>query len=244
MKINCIVNQKGGTGKTTTAINLGCSIAQLNKKVLLIDFDPQSSLSYSLGITKPDYTTTDLLNGNTNYSLIEKEGVHILPADTHLADKELTLINKPGREQFLKKGITIFKNYDYIFIDSPPSLTLLTVNALVSAEQIIIPLQMEVLALQGLYQLLDTIKEVKAELNKELKIKGVLPCMYDMRRNLSAEILKEIKKHFKLKVFKTKIRESVRVAEAPSFSQSVLAYAPKSNGAKDYMKFAKEFIRS
>lgn len=248
MKIIAITNQKGGTGKTSSAINLSCGLATLKKKILLIDLDPQANLTYSFGINNPSYTITDLFSGRPGMTLIEKEGLSILPADPGglcgLADVELTLMNKPGRERKLKDLLKTVSGYDYIFIDSPPSLTLLTLNALVSADSVLIPMQMEVLALQGLTQLLDTIKKVKAELNPGLKIKGIIPCMYDSRRNLSAEVLQAIKDNFSsVNIFRTHIRTCVRIAEAPSFSKSIISYAPGSNGSIDYMKLAREFIK-
>jgi chromosome partitioning protein len=175
--------------------------------------------------------------------LVKKEGLSIVPSSISLADLEISLVNKIGRERLLKEHVKGLKDYDYVFIDSPPSLSILTINALNAASGVLIPLQMEILSLQGLTQLLDTINEVRRVLNKNLKIKGIIPSIYDARRRLSDEVLKELGKNFKEKIFKTHIRECVRIAEAPSFAKSVLAYAPSSHGAEDYRALAKEFIK-
>jgi len=244
MTIYAIINQKGGTGKTTTAINLGTALASLGKKVLLIDLDPQANLTYSFGI-KPKYSIVEVLQGLQTLQtiLIEKEGLYIAPGSLALADLEVNLINKLGREQILKERLKGLTGFDYVFIDNPPSLSLLTVNALTCSNEVLIPLQMEVLALEGLQNLLKTIAEVKGILNKGLKVAGIIPVMFDNRRKLSKEILAEINKNIKEKIFKTVIRECVRVAEAPSFSKSVIGYSKRSTGAEDYLKLAKEFIK-
>jgi len=245
LKIVTICNQKGGTGKTTTAINLGCALAARNKKILLIDLDPQQNLSYSLGITPTNGDIIEVLQAKKTIQeiLVKKENLYIAPSSVSLADYEVSLINKIGREQILKDCLRNIRKFDYVFIDSPPSLSILTVNALNAAHNILIPLQMEILSLQGLLQLLNTIKEVKHALNRNLKITGIIPSMYDCRRRLSHEILNEIQQNIKVKIFKTNIRECVKIAEAPSFAKSVLQYAPKSNGAADFTKLAKEFLK-
>ncbi|MBA7529491.1 Chromosome partitioning protein ParA [subsurface metagenome] len=244
MKIITITNQKGGTGKTSITMNLGVALALLGKKILLIDFDPQANLTYSFGIHKPKNTIVEVLQGIQTLQtiLVRKEGLDIAPSSPLLADLEVSMVNKIGREQLLDERIKGLKGYDYIFIDSPPSLSILTVNALNTANEILIPLQMEILSLQGLTQLLKTIGEVKNVLNKKLKIGGIIVSMYDSRRRLSDEVLNEIKDNLKEKVFNSVIRICVKIAEAPSFAQSVLKYAPSSNGAIDYRNLAKEFL--
>ena len=245
MEIVSIINQKGGTGKTTTAINLGAALAALGKKVLLIDLDPQANLSYSFGINSPVGTMVDVLQGKQALQaiLVNKEGVSIAPASPLLADLEISLASKIGRERILKDRLAGLTGFDYVFIDSPPSLSILTVNALNAADEVLVPLQMEILSLQGLTQLLTTINEVRSVLNKGLKVKGVVVSMYDGRRTLSNEVLQEIKKNLKERVFKTVIRVCVKITEAPSFGKSVLSYAPSSTGAVDYMNLAREFIK-
>ena len=244
MKTIALINQKGGTGKTTTAINLGGALAAKGKKVLLIDFDPQANLTYSFGIKPEKGSITEFLQGKQALQtlLTNKEGLDILPSSPALADFEVSIVNKIGRENLLKDRLNGVKGYDYVFVDCPPSLSILTVNALNATNEVLIPLQMEILSLQGLSLLLGTIQEVKQVLNKKLKVRGIVASMYDSRRKLSREVMEEIEKNIKEKIFKTVIRECVRIAEAPSFAKSVLTYAPASNGAKDYMDLAKEFL--
>ena len=245
MKIVALINQKGGTGKTTTTINLGSALASLGKKILLIDFDPQANLTYSFGITSTEGSITEYMQGKQvlHTLLATREKMSILPSSNSLADLELSLVNKIGRENILKDKLSGIKNYDYIFIDCPPSLSILTVNALNAAQEVLIPVQMEILSLQGLSLLLDTIKEVKQVLNHNLRIDGIIASMYDRRRKLSKEVMEEIEININNNVFKTVIRECVKIAEAPSFAKSVIAYAPSSNGAKDYISLAKEFLK-
>lgn len=245
MKIISICNQKGGTGKTTVAINLGSALASLGKKILLIDLDPQANLTYSFGINSPKETVVDVLQGKKTLQaiLVKKEGVSIIPSSVFLADVEVSLVNKIGRERILKDRLSKIQGFDYVFIDSPPSLSVLTVNALNTSHAVLIPLQMEILSLQGVAQLLNTISEVRQVLNKNLKVSGIIPSMFDKRRKLSQEVLDTIGKNLKERVFKTAIRECVKIAEAPSFAKSVLTYAPSSNGAKDFLSLAKEFLK-
>lgn len=244
MRIITVINQKGGTGKTTVTMNLGVALALMGKKILLIDFDPQANLTYSFGIRNPKNTIVEVLQGKQTIQtiLVKKEGLDIAPSSSLLADLEVSIINKIGREQLLQDRLKGLKEYDYVFIDSPPSLSILTINALTTAGEVLIPLQMEILSLQGLTQLLKTIDEVKNILNKKLSITGIVVSMYDGRRRLSSEILNEIKNNLKEKVFNSVIRICVKIAESPSFAKSVLSYAPSSEGAIDYKNLAKEFL--
>lgn len=247
MRIITVINQKGGVGKTTTVVNLGVALANLKKKVLLIDLDPQANLTYSFGIDTGTGkgTMAEVLQGKQTIQTIltEREGLQIAPASRGLADVEITLINKIGRENKLKQALANLTGLDYVFIDSPPALSILTINTLNTADEVLIPLQMEVLSLQGLKQLLETVTEVKTVLNKRLEIKGLIAMMFDTSRNLSHEVTAQVKSNVKERFFKTLIRKCVRIAEAPSFAKSVLSYAPGSNGADDFRELAKEFLK-
>ena len=244
VKIISVINQKGGTGKTTTTINLGCSLAALGKKVLLVDLDPQANLSYSLGLTEPAGTLADVFTQQKELTDIktERSGVTVLPGSNELVDIEISLVGQPDRETYLKNMLKEVKGYDYILIDCPPSLSILTVNALAASDEVIIPLQMEVLTLQGLGQILNTISDVKKAFNPKLKVKGIVVVMFDKRRKLSQEIEDYLHENINEKVFRNRIRLNVKLAEAPSFGQSILEYDRSSYGAKDYLALAEEFL--
>ena len=247
MKTIAVINQKGGTGKTTTAINLGVALGKLGKRILLVDLDSQSNLSYAFGVSLEKGTLADVLQSRQTMQsvLVEKEGVCIAPSSRALADVEISLVTKIGRERFLKDKLKeVESSFDYCFIDSPPSLSVLTINALNASNEVLIPVQMEILSLQGLSLLLNTTAEVKQVLNENLRICGIIPFMYDKRRNLSQEVLAQLHNGVQgTYVFDTKIRECVKIAEAPSFAKSVLMYAPGSNGAHDFVNLAKEFLK-
>jgi chromosome partitioning protein len=241
--IVAIINQKGGTGKTTTTINLGSALSKQGKKVLLIDLDPQSNLSYSLAVTNPDSSLADVFLGNEVLKniLVEKDNLWVAPGSNDLVDIEISLVSQPNRENFLKTMLGDIKGFDYILIDCPPSLSVLTLNALTAAHEVLIPLQMEVLTLQGLDQIMNTVKKIKKAFNPKLKIKGIVVVMFDVRRKLSQEVLDYLQENVKEYIFKSYIRLNVKLAEAPSFGVSVLDYDASSNGAKDYKALAKEF---
>lgn len=245
-KIVSVINQKGGTGKTTTTINLGSALANLGKKVLLVDLDPQANLSYSLGITEPAATLADIFTDNRQLSevLVDRGNLKILPGSNELVDIEISLVSQPQREAYLKNILKGAKGFDYILIDCPPSLSVLTVNALAASDEVVIPLQMEVLTLQGLGQILATVSQVRDNLNPKLKVKGIVVVMFDKRRKLSQEIEDYLHENIEEKVFRSRIRLNVKLAEAPSFGQSILEYDRTSYGAKDYLALAEEFLSS
>lgn len=246
MKLVSVVNQKGGTGKTTTVISLGAVLALEGKKVLLIDLDPQGNLSYSLGINQFETTIGDIITGEAPVEkgilTIEGEGLDIIPSTIALADTELTLSSLDNREFKLKNSLEGLTNYDYVIIDCPPSFSLLTVNSLTLSDEVIIPLQMTALSLQGLELISDTINKVKDNLNAKLNILGILPVMIDKRRKLSNEVREYIEENFDIPLFDSYIRNNVRAAEAPSFGQSVINYSPKANSSIDYQAFGEEFL--
>lgn len=244
MTIISVINQKGGTGKTTTAINLGCAFVRRAKNVLLVDLDTQGNLSYSLGINEFEKSMADVLLGDSKLEdiLVEREGLKVAPADNQLADAELSLARTGGQEKALAEVLTNLKGYDFVLIDCPPSLSTLTINALLASDRVIIPMQMEVLSLQGLDQIIQTIDKVKSTFSKELDVEGVLPVMVDSRRKLSQEVKEHIQENYELRIFDSMIRNNVKASEAPSFGKSVIAYKPTSNSAVDYMHFADEIL--
>ena len=245
-RIISVINQKGGTGKTTTTINLASALQKKGEKVLLIDLDPQANLSYSLGILEPEKTIADLFTGAASLPevLVNREGMDIVPGTTEMVDIEVSLVQQPEREQFLRKLLQNIKKYSYIFIDCPPSLSVLTLNALTASGEVLIPLQMEVLTLQGLSQILSTVTKVRESVNPALKVAGIVVVMYDKRRKLSREVEEILQENISEKVFDTKIRINVKLAEAPSFGQSIISYESSSAGAKDYLQLAEEFLHA
>lgn len=244
-----IVNQKGGVGKSTTAVNLSAGLAEKKNKVLLIDIDPQGNASSGLGIEKAEaeYTIYDLLiesePANKAIRASESKNLDIIPANIELAGAEIELVSIMSRESRLKKSLqTVDSNYDYIIIDCPPSLGLLTLNALTAADSVMVPIQCEYYALEGLGQLMNTIELVRKNLNSDLRIEGVLMTMYDARTNLSEQVIDEVKDYFSDLVFKTIIPRNVRLSEAPSFGKAILDYSSSSKGAEAYRKLAEEVI--
>ena len=249
--IHAIANQKGGVAKTTTAVNLSACLAEAGKKVLLLDIDPQGNASSGLGIDRSTIRQCiyDVLVNEVPVSEVmlktDIPGLEILPATIQLAGAEIELANSVSREVRLKNSLKNFKEqYDYIFIDCPPSLGLLTLNALTAADGVIIPIQCEYYALEGLGQLMNTVSLVQKHLNTKLEISGVLLTMFDARTNLSIQVVDEVKAHFKGKVFRTIIPRNVRLSEAPSHGEPITRYDIKSKGAQLYIDLAREVIES
>lgn len=248
-KIIAIANQKGGVAKTTTSVNLSACLALNGKRVLLVDMDPQGNATSGLGIDKDaiqQCVYDVLINGLSMESVLlptPVEGLEIIPATIQLAGAEIELVSAISRESKLKKAFDgVVAHYDYIIMDCPPSLGLLTLNALTAANSIIIPIQCEYYALEGLGQLLNTIQLVQKHLNRELEIEGALLTMFDARTNLAIQVVDEVKSHFGPKVYKTIIPRNVRLSEAPSHGLPVVIYDPKSKGSEVYQELAKEVI--
>lgn len=240
-----ISNHKGGVGKTTSAINIGAGLNKLKKKVLLIDLDPQANLSHSLGIIDQENNIYGALRGEYKAEPTNiLKGLDLIPSTLDLSGAEVEMSGEAGREYILKEIIEPFKNsYDYIIIDSPPSLGLLTVNSFTASDQIYIPMQAQYLALQGLAKLMEITDKIKKRLNKGLSIGGVFITQYDNRKVLNREVADIIAKHFKNEVFKTKIRDNVALAEAPTKGLDIFRYNSKSYGAEDYLSLSKEIIK-
>lgn len=248
-KIVSIANQKGGVGKTTTAVTLSATLAKRGKKILLIDADPQGNASSGLGVEKEvEFSVYDILVDEVEVEKVIKDtqvkNLKICPSNINLAGAEVELVSMMSREQRLKEKLDVIKNkFDYIFIDCPPSLGLITLNAFTASDSVLIPVQCEYYALEGLGQLLNTINLVKKHLNKNIEVEGALLTMYDIRTNLSNQVVKEVNKYFDNKVYKTIIPRNVKLSEAPSYGMPITVYDPRSKGAKCYDKLAKEFIK-
>ena len=249
-KIIAISNQKGGVGKTTTSVNLAACLATLGKRVLLVDIDPQGNTTSGLGVNKADVHNCiyDVLINEVhpNDAIVQTivPGLSIIPATIQLAGAEIELVQTISREQRLKKSLHLVKqDYDYILIDCPPSLGILTINSLTAADSVLIPIQCEYYALEGLSQLLNTIRLVQKHLNTTLQIEGVLLTMLDARTNLGIQVIEEVKKYFREKVYQAIIPRNVRLSEAPSHGQAIISYDSRSRGAEVYMDLAREVLR-
>lgn len=249
-KIIAIANQKGGVGKTTTAINLGASLAALDKKILIVDADPQANSTSGLGFEIRNVKTSiyeclvDDVEAKNIILNTETEGLDIIPSHIDLVGAEIEMLNHPNRERKMKTVLnTIKDNYDYILIDCSPSLGLLTVNALTAADSVIIPVQCEYFALEGIGKLLNTVKIIQGDLNPDIEIEGFLLTMYDSRLNLSNQVVEEVRKHFQQMVFKTIIQRNIKLSEAPSYGQPILMYDANSKGAISYLNLARELLQ-
>lgn len=252
-KVISISNHKGGVGKTTSVVNIGAGISNFRKdelltksayKVLLIDLDPQANLTQSLGVSDPETTIYGAIKGEYKIQPIKISPLlHLVPSSLDLSGAEVELSGEPGREFILRELIEPLRDeYEYILIDTPPSLGLLTINSFVASDEIYIPIQAHYLALQGLTKLTEVIEKIKKRLNKELELGGVFITMYDRRKVLSLQIAQALVKNLGSKVFKTKIRENIALAEAPTKGEDIYTYAPKSNGAEDYRALCLEIV--
>ncbi len=249
-KVVAIANQKGGVGKTTTAINLGSSMAAAEMKTLVVDFDPQANLTSGLGLR------SDSLNGTSYDALIQSvpvsdlivdtmlEGLKVVPSERNLTGAEIELVGEPRREFRLKEILDpVVESFDYVLVDCPPSLGLLTVNALVAADSVLIPLQCEFFALEGVSELVKTVKRIQQSFNSELVVEGILMTMYDERTNLSAQVVDDVRRHFQGAVFESVVPRNIRLAEAPSHGKPILLYDIRSKGAEAYLALAREMLR-
>ncbi|MDF2558303.1 MAG: sporulation initiation inhibitor Soj [Bacillales bacterium] len=250
-KIIAVANQKGGVGKTTTSVNLAACIAFTGKKVLLVDIDPQGNATSGVGVERSDvdYCIYDAIIDEVDVEKLIKQtkidNLFIIPSTIQLAGAEIELVPTVSREIRLKKTLDSIKSiFDYIIIDCPPSLGLLTLNALTASDSVLIPVQCEYYALEGLTQLINTIRLVQTHFNKKLKIEGVLMTMFDARTNLSIQVVDEVKKYFEEKIYQTIIPRNVRLSEAPSHGEPIILFDPKSRGSEGYLDLAKEVIKN
>ena len=245
-KVISISNHKGGVGKTTSAINIGAGLNKLGKKILLIDLDPQANLSQSLGVIDQDRNIYGALRGEYTLEPIEiVKGLDVIPSTLDLSGAEVEMSGEAGREYILRELLEPIRgSFDYILIDSPPSLGLLTINSFTASDEILIPLQAQYLALQGLAKLVEVIDKIKRRLNKDLKIGGVFITQYDSRKVLNRDVVATIEAHFKDEVFSTKIRDNIALAEAPTQGVDIFRYNPKSYGAEDYLSLCREVLKS
>ena len=247
MRILAITNQKGGSGKTTTAVNLAAALGEKGRRVLLADLDPQASATAWLGVKDAGRGIYDVFTNNKTIESItlntSNTGVDVAPASAWLVGVEKALAGEVGTETLLKRAIGKLKNYDYVILDCPPSLGLLTINALTAARELLIPVEAHVLALAGLAQLLETMEKVKERLNPTLAIAGILACRVDHRTRHAQDIEEQLRKRFGRQVYAATIRENIRLAEAPSFGQAILQYDPNSSGAADYRALATLVIK-
>jgi chromosome partitioning protein len=241
-KVISISNHKGGVGKTTSAINIGAGLNILGKKVLLVDLDPQANLSQSLGLNDQERTIYGAIRGEYKLEPVEiVKGLDVLPSTLDLSGAEIELSGEAGREYILRELLEPLRgSYSYILIDTPPSLGLLTINALTASTEVLIPLQAQYLALRGLTKLLEVVDKIKKRLNKELKVGGVFITQYDNRKILNRDVVATIEAHFKEELFTTRIRDNIALAEAPTQGLDIFRYQPKSYGAEDYLSLCKE----
>jgi chromosome partitioning protein len=258
MRIIALINQKGGVGKTTTAVNLGAALAEKGRRVVLIDLDPQANLTLHLGFDLAQKVTTsyDLLMGHSSLAEVIREtttpGLRAVTTDIHLSGAELELVSALGRETILRDSVEAWRREsleqtgeepaDYLLLDCPPSLGLLSINALAAAKEVFIAVQTEFFALQGMSKLVEVVDLVRRRMHPELRITGIVPCLYDNRLRLAREVLGELRRYFTEQVFRQSIGTNVKLAEAPSFGQTILEYAPESKGARDYRALAQAVL--